>query len=212
MEGLDQQLWIRRAGFDCRDFLVGNPHTFRGRMAAYCPTANYGYSVSLGGIEEMSSESASWVAGFLAGNEPGPDDMFGPGIYDTPDEHGGHWQRWRDALAEFRTGGTWRHAGWRHLIPFLPGTTLPPFVWTLRGDEVWTWNGDTWLKADPQPRHQFEMLEGTLCFERRFHETTVVTTVHGVCDDCGETSETGTGGYTLEEWQRARYTYVPEPS
>lgn len=211
LEGLDQQLWIRRTGSDCRDYLVGNCHTFRGRMGAYCPKGDFGYSVSLHEIEEMSPESARWVAGFLAGNEPGPDDMFGPGIHDTPEEDP-HWQRWRDALSEFRTTGAWPHAGWRHLIPFPPGMTLPAFVWALRGDEVWTWDGDAWVKADPQPARRFRLLEGTVCFERGHGESIGVSAVHWVCEDCGETDELVPGGFTLEEWERAQYEYVPEPS
>ena len=30
----DERLWITRAGIDGRGYLLGNPHTHRGRMAA----------------------------------------------------------------------------------------------------------------------------------------------------------------------------------
>ena len=210
MEGLDQQLWIVRAGSDCRDFLVGNSHTFHGRIAAYCPTNDYGYSVSLDEIEEMSAESSRWVAGFLAGNEPAPTEMFGPGIHDAPEEDS-RWQRWHAAVDEFRTTGAWSHAQWRHLIPFPAGTTLPTFVWTLRGDEVWTWDGEAWVKANPQPARRGRLLEGTVCAGRGHCDVTMGTTVHGVCADCGDTSETVPANFTLEEWEQAQYTYVPEP-
>lgn len=207
---VDEQLWIRTDGCDGRDYLVGNPHTFPGRMSAYCPEGKVGFAVSLSEIKEMSPESARWVAGFLTGNEPRPEDMFGLGMRDAHDSDP-RWERWRRALAEFRATGDWPHAGWEHLIPFPPGTRLPPFVWTLRGDEVWTWNGDAWVRADPQPPRRFGHLEGTVCFEREHCVMTGVTTVHVVCDDCGDTGECVPDGFTAEEWERAQYVHQPTP-
>ena len=207
---VDERLWIRTSNCDDRDYLVGNSHTFPGRMYGYCPTQDIGFSVSLSEIDEMSSASASWVAGFLAGNEPRPEDMFGPGVHDAYDSEP-RLERWRRALDEFRASGEWPHARWEHLVPFPPGTKLPPFVWTLRGDEVWTWNGDDWVKADPQPRRQFRLLEGTVCFRRGHCDATGVTTVHVVCDDCGDTTQCIPDGFTAEEWERAQYVYQPAP-
>ena len=205
LERIDERLWIFRAnGCGERDFLVGNSHTFRGRMGAYCPTQDVGYSISLSEIDEMSPESARWVAGFLSGNEPEAEEMFGPGIHDANDSDS-RWQRWRDALAEFRATGVWSHAGWGHLIPFPPGTVLPAFVWTLRGDEVWAWTGEAWARADPQPPRTHGLLQGTLCFERGHCNMAAVTTAHVVCDDCGDTAHTVPAEFTSDEWERVQY-------
>lgn len=208
MEGVDERLWIRTSGCDSRDFLVGNSHTFPGRMSAYCPTDGVHYSVSLSEIEDMSPDAVHWVAGFLVGNQPRPEDLFGPGIHDAHDSDP-HWRRWTEAVEQFRRTGTWPHAGWSYLIPFPPGTTLPPFVWTHRGDEVWTWHGDAWVRADPQPAFRSGLLEGTVCFQRGHCGMTLVTTAHSVCDDCGATVGTVPDGLTREEWEAAQYTYEP---
>ena len=207
---VDEQLWIRTSGCDGRYYLMANGHTFSGRISAYCPTRDSGFSVSLPEIEEMSPESARWVAGFLAGNEPDPEEMFGPGIHDA-DDADPRWERWRLAVADFRVTGKWPHAGWHYPIPFPSGLDLPAFVWTLRGDEVWAWAGSTWVKPIPSPPAGFHLLEGTVCFDRGHCRMTVVTDVHAVCDDCGHTSETIPGGLTAEEWQRAQYEYRPRP-
>ena len=210
MEGLDKDLWIRTSGCDGRDYLVGNCHTFRGRMGAYCPDRDVGYSVSISEIEDMSPEAARWVAGFLSGNEPSPEDMFGPGIHDAHDSDP-RWERWRAALADFRATGEWPHAGWTHLIPFPPGIALPQFVWALRGDEVWTWDGNAWVRAFPQPARRHGLLEGTVCFERGHCNSTVLTSVHFVCDDCGSTDQLVPKDFSLEDWERAQYEYRPTP-
>src|SRR6266508_1714851 len=65
----DERLWFE-APCGRRDFIVGNGHTFVGRIAAWCPHDGVGYNVSLGGMGAMSDESRYFVAGFLAGSQP----------------------------------------------------------------------------------------------------------------------------------------------
>ena len=207
---MDEDLWIRTPACEERDYLVGNSHTFPGRMAGYCPMRGIGFSVSLDEIEEMSPEAARWIEGFLAGNEPDPDEMFGPGIHDA-DQSDPRWQRWRHAVAEFRSTGRWRPTRWGHMIPFPMGMTLPPFVWALRGDEIWTWREGLWRRANPQPEHHDGGLKGTVCFERGDCELSALTTVHLVYEDCGSTTHVVPDGYTFEEWERAQYEYVARP-
>ena len=48
IEEIDEALWIRVSGCASQDYLVGNSHTFPGRMSAYCPTDGIHYSVSFG--------------------------------------------------------------------------------------------------------------------------------------------------------------------
>jgi hypothetical protein len=141
-------------------------------------------------IVEASEAAEARVDGFLAGNEPDPEDLFGAGIHDAEDTDP-RWERWRDAVSQFRETGYWPHDPWYDPLPFPPGTRLSAFVWTLRGDEVWTWAGASWVRADPQPARRFRLLVGTVCDQRGQHKLTAVTTIHLVCDDCGITSETG---------------------
>ncbi|WBC17225.1 hypothetical protein O7600_10500 [Micromonospora sp. WMMA1998] len=96
---LDERLWFEAP---CgRDVLVGNGHTFTGRMAAWCPHEGVGYNVSRPGMGAMSDEARYFVAGFLAGNEPRyPADVDG-----EPDE--ADLSAWRAALARFRRTGSW---------------------------------------------------------------------------------------------------------
>ena len=193
----DPQLWIRTGGCDGRDFLVGSCHTFPGRMRAYCPSGDAGYCVSRAEIVEMSPESARWVEGFLVGNEPRPEDMFGPDIHAAEDDDP-RWRRWADACLEFRATGDWPHEGWYDLVPFPSGTELPPFVWARRADEAWTWDGGAWHRADPPTRHRNGLLVGSTCAEEG-HSMTCVTSVHVVCDRCGLTSHTRPGELAAEE-------------
>jgi hypothetical protein len=58
--------------------MTGNGGTFPGRMAAWCPEGQVGYNVSLAEMGEMSREARYYVAGFLAGNQPGPPPPPGP--------------------------------------------------------------------------------------------------------------------------------------
>lgn len=69
---IDARLWIRTAGCDSPDYLFGNPHTFRGRMHAYCPHRNQDFAVSQDEVIESSSEASIWIDGYLIGNEAGP--------------------------------------------------------------------------------------------------------------------------------------------
>ncbi len=129
-------------------------------------------------------------------------------MHDVPDSDP-RWGRWHEACRLFRSTGTWSHEPWHDLIPFPGGTRLPPFVWTVRGDEVWVWKEGAWTRADSQPARRFRLLGGTVCDERSAHDLTAVTNVHLVCDDCGYTTHVIPDGLTSEEWERVRFTYEP---
>ena len=68
---LDEDLWFV-GSCGGRDFLVGNPHTFTGRMRAWCPTKQVGYNVSLKEIDDLGTATRYYIKGYLAGNEPDP--------------------------------------------------------------------------------------------------------------------------------------------
>lgn len=52
-------------------FLLGNPHTFPGRIEVWHQDG-YSFSISKSDISEMSDEAAVWLDGFLCGAEPNP--------------------------------------------------------------------------------------------------------------------------------------------
>ncbi|MDW3849461.1 hypothetical protein NMK34_22875 [Micromonospora sp. BRA006-A] len=100
---IDERLWFETT---CgRDVLVGNGHTFAGRMAAWCPHESVGYNVSRAQMGAMSEEARYFVAGFLAGSEPRyPLDADG-GTEEAD------LNAWRAALSRFRRTGSW-HGRW----------------------------------------------------------------------------------------------------
>lgn len=98
---IDERLWFE-SSCGGRDFIVGNGHTFTGRMRAWCPRNEVGYNVSLGGMGAMSEESRYYIAGFLAGSEPGnPVDPTD----DSEDE--ADMVAWWSATRRFRRTGYW---------------------------------------------------------------------------------------------------------
>ena len=97
---IDERLWFE-ASCGNRDFLLGNAHTFVGRMVAWCPDKQGSYIVSLGEIDEMSEQSRYFIAGFLAGSEPGEP------IDDDGNTDDADLMAWRLATRRFRRTGLW---------------------------------------------------------------------------------------------------------
>ena len=70
-EDIDPKMWIRRTTCSGRDYLVRcNPHTFPGRMEAYCPHLNDGtyLTLSMDEILDSSVEALYYARGFVAGS------------------------------------------------------------------------------------------------------------------------------------------------
>jgi hypothetical protein len=99
---LDPLLWFE-GSCGGRDLLTGNGGTFPGRMSAWCPDKQVSYNVSLAEMGQMSRESRYYVAGFLAGNQPGPPP---PPDFDA-DIDPGDLIAWRAAVDRFRRTGLW---------------------------------------------------------------------------------------------------------
>lgn len=204
-------LWVRLAGSDSLWLLDGNPHTFQGRMRAADPddpTGRRSIRFSLSEVTDASVLARAWIAGFLAGSEPEPNDMFGPGMVDAADDDP-RWNRWRSAIAEYRRTGSWPHAPWTYLLPIPAGADVPDYVWTVRGAEVWRWDGADWVLADPQPVRNFRVLVGTVCGDRGTHSTDDLSTAHMLCPDCGYVIHTLPDGMTNEQLERVQFTYMP---
>jgi len=100
--GLDENLWFE-AHCGGRDLLTGAGHTFPGRMSAWCPQKGIGYNVSLSEMGEMSEQARYFIAGFLAGNEPGPPDNDDA----DADAEAADLAAWRAATGRFRRTGLW---------------------------------------------------------------------------------------------------------
>lgn len=98
----DPLLWFE-APCGGRDLLAGNGGTYPGRMAAWCPDRQVSYNVSLAEMGQMSQQSRYYVAGFLAGNQPGP-----PSPPDPDDDiDPGDLTAWQAAVGRFRRTGLW---------------------------------------------------------------------------------------------------------
>ncbi|WP_019030845.1 hypothetical protein [Salinispora arenicola] len=94
---VDPDLWFdtEQCG---RHYLVdGNPHTFPGRMDAYCAERGIRTRVSKGEISDCSEQTRYFVRGFLSGNEPAPPQ--------SDSEPGS--SAWSDAVVRFRDTGYW---------------------------------------------------------------------------------------------------------
>jgi hypothetical protein len=98
---VDEELWFE-APCGGRDFLIeGSPHTFPGRMRAWCPTKQRTYRVSLYEMGEMSKPARYYVTGYLSGQEPGPP-VDDDGEIDDADL-----DAWHTAIERFRSTGSW---------------------------------------------------------------------------------------------------------
>jgi hypothetical protein len=97
----DKALWIEIAHCDGKHFLLGNPHTYKGRIHAYCPKKDTTFCISLSEIIKMSKDSGYWINGYLCGNEPAPPeeldgetsvDYFQSQRYKTWEKQGDHFR------------------------------------------------------------------------------------------------------------------------
>jgi hypothetical protein len=101
---LDPELWFHTDHCEGRHYLVGNPHTFPGRLAAWCPSKRIGFCVSKSEIAECSRETSYYLKGFLAGQEPAPpvSDEGDPLPPDDPED-----RAWARAAELFQRTGSW---------------------------------------------------------------------------------------------------------
>ncbi|MFI6322487.1 hypothetical protein ACIBG8_33465 [Nonomuraea sp. NPDC050556] len=91
---VDPALWFESAPCGRHYLVEGNPHTFPGRMYAYCVLEGIYTRVSKQDIEVCSRETEYFVRGYLSGDEPDP--------RDPPTA------RWQRSIELFRQTGFWR--------------------------------------------------------------------------------------------------------
>ncbi len=99
----DDKLWFNHKGCDGKHFLIGNPHTFHGRMWAWCPVKQRSFFVSKDEILESSEQTKYWVKGFLSGNQPSPPKNENQDVDYTSDEY----KLWKENIREFEQSGIW---------------------------------------------------------------------------------------------------------
>ena len=92
---VNQELEFRSGDCEGRHFLIGNCHTFPGRMNYWCDRRQRTLCVSRSEMTWLSETAAAWVDGFLAGSEPRP-----PESDDAHEE-----EQWQRAREHFRSTG-----------------------------------------------------------------------------------------------------------
>jgi hypothetical protein len=101
---IDRRLRVRLAHCDAPHYLVGNSHTFRGRMSAWCVALGQEISISKSDVIDAPAEAQIWIDGFLRGNEAPP-----PILADSvPDEVVERMEAdWDERRVRFRETGVW---------------------------------------------------------------------------------------------------------
>ena len=100
----DDRLWIELEHCEGKHFLLGNPHTFKGRIDTFCPVKNVTFCISYLDIKKMSIESRYWLKGYLSGNEPSPPEEI---IGESGSEyfHSSRYKEWELKIQKFRETG-----------------------------------------------------------------------------------------------------------
>ncbi|MGZ9584422.1 hypothetical protein [Paenibacillus marinisediminis] len=101
----EKELWFELEGHcEGKHYIVGNPHTFNGRISAYCPQKDVYFNVSFEEIVDMSQEVKYWIKGFLSGNEPSPPVDEDGDLYPPTHEENIHWEK---SIELFHKTGYW---------------------------------------------------------------------------------------------------------
>ncbi len=99
----DERLWFLHKGCDGKHYFISNPHTFPGRMLAWCPIRKTDFCVPKSEMEAISESAKYWIQGFLTGNQPNPPlDESGDVNFDSPE-----YKNWLIKIEEFGKTGDW---------------------------------------------------------------------------------------------------------
>ena len=180
------QFWVRTARQAGRCFLLGNAHTFPGRIHAWDEETQTAITISKRDILEYSDGARAWVDGFLAGTEPSVTDFLGIAADDV-DYGADDVQRWQAAMKLFRAEG--------ELAPLMPrprtavsaeAAMLNP--WAIAGGQVYVCQEGAWVRGAPrQLDGSFD--SSSICAETRMHSMAFYEPCHSVCIDCGYCTE-----------------------
>lgn len=103
---IDEKLWFILKDSECKGkhYIIGNPHTFHGRISGYCIEKKQEFAFSISEIESMSLESEYWIKGYLFGNEPKPPtDEEGDDLPFESEEM----KHWWNSIKFFHQTGNW---------------------------------------------------------------------------------------------------------
>ena len=98
----DKYLWFT-VGESCegRHYVLGNPHTFPGRMLGWCPNKQTSFCFSKSEVDDAAPETRAWIEGFLAGSETEPPfNTDGDVDFDSP-----KYKKWLEDMRDFRLSG-----------------------------------------------------------------------------------------------------------
>ena len=122
----DPKLWFTMAPHcEGKHYLLYTPHTFVGRIGAWCPTKGEVFNVSKAEMDSSSEEAKIWLKGYLAGCEPeAPRTELGTPLECEAPRH----QFWLKSVELFAATGSW-YSGDRNgegckepLLPSILGT------------------------------------------------------------------------------------------
>lgn len=99
----DKNLWFEHLGCEGKHYLIGNPHTYVGRMWAWCPKEKRSIFITKADMGKMSNQTKYWVEGFLFGNQPKPPTDI-DGMVDFQSEE---YKNWEKDVELFRKTGYW---------------------------------------------------------------------------------------------------------
>jgi hypothetical protein len=99
----DSKLWVELSHCEGKHYILGNPHTFPGRIMMWCPNKEVSFFMSKNEIQKCSKEAEYWIKGFLTGNEPEPP----VGDDEMPDFESKEYSEWKDHIKEFHSKGIW---------------------------------------------------------------------------------------------------------
>ena len=101
----ENELWFElEEHCEGKHYIAGNPHTFNGRISAYCPQKDVYFNVSFEEIVDMSQEAKYWIKGFLSGNEPPPPIDEEGDLHSPTHEEYIHWEK---SIELFHKTGHW---------------------------------------------------------------------------------------------------------
>lgn len=102
---IDKNLWFSLNDHECsgEHFIIGNPHTFNGRILGYCMEKRKSFYFSKTEINRMSLETKYWIEGYLSGNEPEPPTDSDGDVDFNSDSY----LHWKESIELFHETGVW---------------------------------------------------------------------------------------------------------
>ena len=99
----DEALWVTMDHCKGKHYILGNPHTFPGRILLWCPKKERSFFGSKKDFSQVSKVAKYWIQGFLAGNEPyAPTDADGDVNFESKE-----YAAWEEKVKEFHKTGYW---------------------------------------------------------------------------------------------------------